>query len=279
VEQLPKGIPIFYFSTGTYWGFHEAQEKKRINYLFERRGINLYPDRPILASEEWANSRADTIICLGNEFVRETYGKFQNVLSLNNASYPDNAFEQFSKDYQDARRHFLFFAGAGSLHKGLDLLLEVFAREHNLHLHVCQAIHPEFYASYRHELEELPNIHTYGHIPARSSKFYNLMRQCGFVILPSASEGCAGSVVECMHQGLIPVVSRETSILTEKDNFGIMLNNCRIETIQATVQDLSGCSSDWCKEMSLQTRQVALTEFSEATFRSNLSMILRYSIQ
>lgn len=262
----PDTVKI-YFSTGCYWQFHNERELARFAALEKRRGVKLSPERLIRASEGWANSNAGGIICLGNEFVRMTYSKFPIVLSLNNAAYPDNHPDVATKDFTLARRNFLFFSGGGNVHKGLDLLLEAFVQV-DAHLYICQRISPEFYEVYRHELEDYPNIHLGGWVQMRGLQFYELVDKCAFVIHPSCAEGQPGSVVECMHQGLIPVVSQETTIDT--DDFGITLDTCSIEEIVEVIQDLSQRSPEWCEEMSRRTRKAAVTEFSEAAFLRNM---------
>ncbi len=271
----PETVKI-YFSTGCYWQVHNERELARFVDLKRRRGVSPPPDRLITASEEWANSNADGIICLGSEFLTATYPKFPIVLSLNNAAYPDDHYDIATKDFASARQNFLFFAGGGNVHKGLDLLLEVFPQI-SAHLWICQDIRPDFYEVYRHELEDYPNIHLVRWIPMRSTQFYYLVDTCAYVILPSASEGCVGSVVECMHQGLIPVVSREATI--ETGNYGITLNTSSIKEITEVVQNLLQRSPEWCEEMSWRTRKIAVMEFSEAAFLQKMKAAVQSVIK
>ena len=260
-----------YFSTGAYWRFHNEQELARVKALNERRDAALPPDRYIHYSEEWANENAEAIVCLGNESLRKTYGRFPSVRHLNNAAFPVRDGNHTRKYFAAARRNFLFFAGGGNVHKGLDLLLEVFSRV-DAHLWICQLLMPEFARTYRRELEELANIHYVGWVPVRSPEFRALVERCAYTILPSCSEGCAGSVVECMHHGLIPVVSRESFV--ETSDYGITLRDCSIETIAQTVEELSQRPTGWLEEMSQQTLRAAESEFSESAFRGNLKVAL-----
>jgi hypothetical protein len=79
-----------------------------------------------------------------------------------------------------------------------------------------------------------------------------------------------------MHQGLIPVVSRETDIDTNE--FGITLESCSIEVLVAVVKDLSERTSEWCAEMSKRTRKAALADFSEITFLQNMRAAIKHVI-
>lgn len=274
-RNLSPDTVRIYFSTGVYWKEFNQREAERFTWLEQRRGAHLPHDRWIEPSEEYANSSADAIICLGNESAKETYSQFPRVTNLNIASYPDDYYGRSKKDFASARSKFLFFSGGGNVHKGLDLLLEAFVQV-DTHLYICQGIRPEFYTVYEHELKDFPTIHLIGMIPMRSSQFYELVDKCAFVIHPSCAEGQPGSVVECMHQGLVPVVSRETNIDTK--DFGITLNNCAVEEIIKVVQDLSQRPADWVKEMSLRTRRAAVTEFSEGAFLQNYKDAIQHVI-
>jgi glycosyltransferase involved in cell wall biosynthesis len=265
--QLPADIAKIYFSSGTYWKHFNDAEEARFAALVQRRGVRLAYDRWIHESEENANRTADGIICLGNEVARETYASFPVVRNVNNAAYPEPRNELAKKNFGAARRNFLFFSGGGNVHKGLDLLLEAFSRV-NAHLWICQHIVPEFWALYRKELEEQPNIHTVGTVPMRSPEYYALADRCAYVIHPSCAEGCVGSVVECMHQGLVPVVSRESTV--ETGDYGITLKNCSIEEIARTVEELSQKPAEWCAEKSRATRAAAEQNFSEVAFLKNI---------
>jgi len=272
VLNLPLHVVKIYFSTGVYWQEFNRREEERFQWLEERRGVRLPYDRWIQHSEEFANWSPDGIICLGNQFARDSYSKFPFVINLNNAACHDDRYDRTRKDFASGRDKFLFFSGGGNVHKGLDLLLEAFVQV-EAHLYICQHIEPGFHDIYRHELEDFPNIHSIGPVPLRSPKFYELVDTCNFVILPSCAEGQPGSVVDCMHQGLIPVVSRESNI--ETSDYGVTLANCSIDEIIRVVSDLSQRPPEWCEQMSRRTRKIALADFSEVAFLRNM----KYAIQ
>ncbi len=261
--HLPAEIPKIYFSSGTYWEHLNHAEEARFAALEQRRGVRLLYDRWIHESEEYANQAADGIICLGNSAICETYKKFPTVISINNAAYAEPRNVPTKKNFETARRNFLFFSGSGNVHKGLDLLLEVFPRLY-ADLWVCQLLASEFAQVYRHELENCSNIHYKGYVQMRSAEFYALADRCAYVIHPSCAEGCAGSVVECMHQGLIPVVSRESTV--ETGEYGVTLQDCSIAEIARMVEELAQKPAEWCAEKSRATRAAAERDFSEAGF-------------
>src|SRR5665647_1682200 len=161
---------IVYYSFGNQWGFSNEACLARFAALRTRRGIELPLDRFIRYSEQRANTLADGIVCLGNQAVVDTYSGFPTVIALNNAAYADGFFDAQSKDYAGGRRNFLFFGSRGSVHKGLDLVLEAFTGL-DAELYLCGAIEPEFRVAFAHELS-LPNVHDMGWIQLRSAPFY-----------------------------------------------------------------------------------------------------------
>ncbi len=124
------------------------------------------------------------------------------IYPFNNYSFRETSPVDW-KNYSHARYNFLFFASRSQMQKGLDLLLEVFAKLPHLHLFVCSKFggEPDFCACYRKELFETLNVHPVGWIPVNGPEYQQLVERCGFVIHPTCSEGQAGSVVQCMHSG------------------------------------------------------------------------------
>lgn len=295
--KLPEETKRIYFSTGAYWEFHNRQEAVRFDALRRRRGVDLPPDRLINHSEENALRLADGVIGIGNLFTRSTYlGQISGVESfvksaiplpimINGTSLHDDRFDWCPKDYAAGRQHFLFFAGGGNVHKGLDLLLEAFDGLAQ-HLWIGSPIDSVFHQVYERELR-LPNVHAIGWLQPRSPQFYRLMRTCNFCILPSCSEGQSQSVVECMNQGLIPVVTREAGV--DIDDYGVIIEPSATVTgmgnpdqavlltpqdIRVLVCDLSAIEVEKCREMSLRARLVAQRDFSEERFAQNFQQAL-----
>ena len=266
-HQLPGETVKIYFSTGCYWRFHNEQELARFEALRERRDVTLPPDRLIQHSEEGALQAADGVIGMGNDFTKETYKDFSPVIMINDTALEDDHYERTDKDFIAGKNHFLYFAGGGNVHKGLDFLLEAFS-ELGQHLWICSRTDKEFADVYSNELYERENIHLIGWIQLRSDEFYKVMQACNYAILPSCSEGGAHSIVECMNQGLITIVSRACGL--DVADYGFYIEPCTITEIKRLVKQTSHLSGDDYREMSLAARKAAINEFSESAFSNNL---------
>ena len=264
-KQLAADVPYIYFSTGNYWKFHNQQEEKRFADFQQRHGVSLPPDRYINFPEETANKRADGIVVLGDASMRDVY-PFPHVFTINNGSFPDDHFDKINKDYKKTKQNFLFFAGSGNVHKGLDLLIDAF-KELDQNLYIVTRLEGKIAAVFKNDLN-LPNIHAVGEVNMRTAEFYEVMDKCAFAILPSCSEGQAGSVVECMNQGLIPIVSQETRLDTE--DFGFTLKTSSIEEIKSVVSQAASLSPEEVRKRAQRTRTSAVHDYSPGAFENNL---------
>ncbi len=221
-SHLDINVPKIYFATGSYWKYHNSQEEARFFDLEKRRGCTLKRDRLILYKEEEALLLADGIIAIGNQHTRDTYSKFTKVHMIDGTSLSDDQFDWDSRDFENCSSNFLFFASGGNVHKGLDLVLEAFnGLEQNLW--VAAPLEKEFSKTYSKELRMQQNIHYIGWLQPRSHPFYQLMKTCGFCILPSCSEGQSQSVIEAMNFGVIPIVSIMAGV--DVDDFGFLIRS------------------------------------------------------
>jgi glycosyltransferase involved in cell wall biosynthesis len=156
------------------------------------------------------------------------------------------------KNFDSCRNHFLWFGGPGLVHKGLDLVLDAFRDLPDYHLTVCGPIDEEkdFESVYYKELFETPNIHSVGWVDVLSPEFIEIANNCIGIIFPSCSECGGAGVIVCMHAGLIPIVSYESSI--ETYDFGVTLKNCSIDTIEDAIQMVSSLPKE---ELELRARK------------------------
>ncbi len=227
---------LVYYSTGSYWEFHNREEKKRLEYFVKRNKQTLKLDREIKDSEEEANAKADVIIVLGNKDAAETYSKFKNVYNIEGASMPIAKPREILKP-QDDKLGFLFLSGPGNLHKGLDIILDAWQKlPTNYELHIITYLEDDFTEFYKKELYEYANIHTHGYVPQRSKQFYEIINECQYSILMSCSEGSPGSVIESIHQGLIPIISKTSHISIP--NEGIVVEPVDVESFARVISSI-----------------------------------------
>jgi len=238
LERLSKHISddtvLVHYIVSSHWQFQNDAELKRIIDINKRRNAHLSTHR-----EEKKNNNieiADVVVGLGNETTKKTYSFAKKEIH----SIPISSTIEFqslpTKNWDEARKKFLWFGGGGAALKGLDIVLEVFKDRPDLDLTVCGPVEKEadFVEIYRRELYESPNIHYLGRINPLSEQFEKISQSQGFLLYPSASEGQSGAVVTCLHAGLIPIVSENSGV--DIDDIGFELNTCTIDEVSDTIK-------------------------------------------
>lgn len=180
-----------------------------------------------------------------------------------------------SKDFKACRSRFLWLGSEGMVHKGLDLVLEAFVGMPEYHLTVCGPVASEkdFEQAYFQELYHTPNIHTHGWIDVEGSEFRELVNRCLGLVYPSCSDTSPGSVLTCLHAGLLPIVSYESGVDIEKD-FGVILPNCSIEAIQEAVHKMAACSLPELKQMSRKAWEFAQAVHTIENFKKEYRIMV-----
>lgn len=250
--------------TGSHWLFQNTAEYQRLHSIQQRRGVTLTPRR--LAYPSFGIEHADYATVLGSGFVISTFKYAKKpIFSL---PLPSSKTFSFFKDkqFKDCRNNFIWFGSSGMIHKGLDLVLEAFSQMPDLHLTVCGPVKNEsdFEEAYFQELYHLPNITTLGWISIQSDTFQNLLEKSVGLIYPSCSEGTAGSVVICLHGGLIPIISPQSGI--DVKDFGIILNDSTVEEIKKSVRLISQLPEPILKQMSFKAWEYANSNYTREIF-------------
>jgi glycosyltransferase involved in cell wall biosynthesis len=220
---------------------------------------------------------ANGVIAIGNEFVQATYReRGLQVWGIDNSNIPTRVPDLEHKNFDTARRNFLWIGGNGLIHKGLDLVLEAFA-DLVQQLWVCgelqSAAESELVHCYRRELFHTPTIHSMGWVDIHSAQFRQLTDQCAFAILLPASDAMATSVLVAMGQGLIPIVSREVGLDTA--DFGFTLDTTDVREIRRRIQELAQLPVEQCRAMAKQAYHLTQTRYSYSAFAHRIEQVLQ----
>lgn len=265
-NNMNDDCKLVIYSTGSSVTFSYEQEHKRLDDLERRRGVRLQARRSLTKSgREAIIETADAFWHIGNSYNIHTYEYLElpAVYFIKNTGYK---FGWLRNDIIRDKRSFVFFASGGQVHKGLDLLLEIFGREgFGCNLYVCSSFMKEkdFCDEYRHELFERPNIFPVGFVDINGQEFRKITEKCAYVIMPSCSEGLAGSILTVMSAGVIPIVSRECGFY---DDEVINLPDCRIETIEQYISEYSQKPDEWIKEHSEHSVNIVKERYSFESF-------------
>ena len=252
--------------------FHNAAEANRLLALQQRRGVTLPPRRyspPNLAIEH-----ADCATVNGNEFTMSTYAYAGKPLYRLRKSALALRPHPGEKDLEASRRRFLWLGSAGFVHKGLDLVLETFAGLPELELLVAAPLEkePDFVAAFAHELQSCRNIRAIGWVNVASSDFARIAGSCIGVVYPSSSEGGGGAVIDCLHAGLIPILTREASV--DVHGFGTLLPAAGVDDVRDAVCEVVEAPAADLRERSERAWMFARENHTRERFASDYRAVV-----
>ena len=270
--HMNSGCLRIAYITGSNPSFSNQAERDRLNSLYERHGKQLKQRRyapPLIKGEI---EKLEAFFFLGNKYNCETYSEF----NLRHVDFIRNTgvcgFE--TVDYsRKSPKNFLFLASGGQVHKGLDLLLDIFSSNSDLNLFVCSSFKSEwdFCKLFRRELFQSSNIHPVGFINTESDRFRDICSECSYVVLPSCSEANAGSVLTGMAAGLIPIVSRESGFAEDEVHY---LEDCSLRTINTAIRDFAGKNREWIEHESYKTLQLVRDRYGHENYSESVRVAL-----
>lgn len=261
---LPKNCVKIFHATGAHWLFQNTAEYTRLLDLQKRRGATLIPQRIMLPSH--AIEHADIVTLLGNDFTESTYAYAKKKIYRIPLSTTHTYTTPTQKNFENAKKSFVWLGGSGMVHKGLDLVLEAFTAMPKYNLTICGKVSNEkdFEQAYHKELYQTPNIRVVGLIDQGSVEFKKICDNAIALVYPSCSEGQSGAVITTMHAGLIPIVSYQSGVDTK--NFGMTLKENSIEEIKRVVREIAVLPSETLRLMSVGAWEFAQKNHTRETF-------------
>lgn len=265
--SLPEGCQRLLHATGAHWLTWNNAEISRLKAIFERRGRNLRSMRQALPSRGIEVAKLATVI--GNEWTMGTFAPARTPMHrimLSSAYEYEWAAE---RDFEKARRSFVWLGSFGMVHKGLDLALEAFARMPEYTLTVCGRPEKEadFFALYQKELTATPNIKFAGWMDLASPKFEEIRRTHAAMIYPTSAEGCAGSVVHCAHAGLAPVVTKESGF--DIGDYGARIADGTVEAVCDAVRRFADQPASEVESRARRTWEFARANHTRPAFEAD----------
>lgn len=169
---------------------------------------------------------SDAIICLGNQFVLNTYrDDFPEMDYYSINCFPldrPDKIEISGKDFTKAKNNILWFGSQGTVHKGLDTALALIERNPNLKLFVRGIDlnnEGDVLLPFKH-LISTKRVDVKEYVDVKSKEFEWLMLNCAASVFPSASEGGAAALLTVMtHGGLIPIITKPCGLDVEHLGF------------------------------------------------------------
>lgn len=265
-------IRIVHLETA-HWLANNAAALARLREVQAKRGVALTSIAQLRMNR--AIEEADYATMLGNDVVYETYAfAGKRIFQIPN---PGTILQPWieDRDFAQARTRFLWLGSTGLVHKGLDVVLEAFARMPELHLTVCGPVDrdPHFARAYAKELYETPNIRTHGWIDLAGTDFATIRAATAAHVYPTCADACCGSVINAMHAGLIPLVTPEAGVDVDP-LFGLAIASPTAEAVEATVRRLAGMPAVQVAAMARAAWEEARRVYGHEVYRRTFGEVI-----
>jgi glycosyltransferase involved in cell wall biosynthesis len=241
LERLARHVPdhclkVAHLDTAHFLT-NNANALQRLRRIRDRHQVSLRSTR--MVESNWAIEAADIGCVLGNTFTEDSYGFAGKPIHR----IPLSSVRQYDwladKDFDACRNTYLWFGSGGFAHKGLDLVIDAFADLPNHRLLICGPLdlEPRFIKAFEQPMFQSDNIETIGWIDVTGPEFTAIRQRTVATVYPSCSEGGGGSVITCMHAGLVPIVTPGASV--DVGDFGTVLREASVQAVRDAILQLS----------------------------------------
>ena len=272
-KYLNKDCIKILYITGSNWVFQNVAEYNKIIEIMIKKKTVIYPRRIVEPSR--GIELCDYAIMLGNKNTKKTFNYInKKIFLLNTTSNKEFDFTK-NKEISKIKKNYLWMGGSGFLLKGLDVLLDFFSNntEYNLFIFGNKYNEEDFQKIYKYELFNCNNIVYLGWVNIKEKIFKEVCDKCIAIIYPSSSEGQVVSVVNCMHTGLIPIISKESGI--DISDFGILLKKNNYENVKSAVKKIDSMNDEDLYNKSYKSWEFARKNYSRKKYKENLRFIFK----
>jgi len=268
VHFNPNSISILYM-TENHPDFSLKEETKRIAYFYNRHRIHAKIERSgTFYKMHHLDRKYSHVITLGE--VELLMPQYENPAPIFPTGIINSDFIFKKKNHELARRNFLWLGSKGAIHKGLDILIDIFSQRDDLILHVCGLTKED---KKQIGFPKRKNIIDYGHIDIRSQLFLNIADTCTYSILPSCSEGCATSITTGMLHGLIPIVMRDSGF-NRLGNTAFFLEDFKVDYMNSKLTEIANTDIASLIQLSETAFDFARKNFVLSAFEENFRIII-----
>ena len=252
-EKNPNAVAILYTTENPYRISYE-RETERLRYFTERTGRTFHLERTGVYYKKDDEKKADRIICLGEPSYFADTGKPVDHVWPSALKNPD-----FTLDFSEKKKtNFLVYGVDGFIHKGNDILVELFAKHPEWNLYLCGARGAEKAKEAGYKLTE--NVHVCGFVDTMSDQFNEIAAKCYYLLLPSCSESPSTSALTALRHGIIPIVMKGNG-LDELGDYCRYFEDYHMESIEQTIAE-AVCAD----EEVLQQQGRAAMEYADAHY-------------
>lgn len=250
---------VLYMTENPYYISYK-REKERMDYFWVRHHKRKKLVRTGRFFGKEIEKKVDAIVCLGDD---KYYDIEKKVERINPSAFYNEKFN--IEEINRKKNYFLVFGTDGFIHKGIDLLIDVFSNHPEWELFLCGCqITSTIKKSMNINITNT-NIHDCGYIMVDSISFLNLVKICQFILLPSCSEATSTAVLTGMRHGLIPVVMHGNGF-DKFESMCLFWENYYLKDIENILLKITKMESKELREKELKIYAFANREFSIEEF-------------
>lgn len=162
---------------------------------------------------------ADYIICVGNIVTLNSYIKYGvNIDKIIPINYGVGKSEIKHAKRINRERTFVYSSSEIGLRKGFDIVYKLFSgekiRDLDFKLHIIGSISNSYYKLLLDSFVKAlgGKIVYHGWVDSSSKRYLKIIREADYLIFPSIEEGQAGTVLEGLREGLIPIITDSVGV-------------------------------------------------------------------
>lgn len=278
-QSAPKNCKkIVLFSEG-YQPYANKAEQQRIENMKKRRQVDSYEAKRVREIDcmDKSFAVADHAILIGNQHTLNTYPEaWQEKIKIITTNSLEPSLVKTREDILNSKQEFIWHFGQGAVHKGLDLVLEVFASHPEWNLNIIANIQsePDFIKIYHNELFETSNIKYHGFMDTSGEAFKAILQNCIAFIAPSCSEGISPACAILLKAGLYPIISENCGI-DLPSNCGFELKDCSLQEIEDGILSvLNKTPEDLVTEI-IACQNFAQEKYSQKQFSKDMEVFVK----
>ena len=262
MAETSDAYKILYLTENPY-SFSYKKEMERITYFYNRHHIKISFARTGHFFYKSDEELADAVICLGDP--KQIRMSEKDVIRIwPSAMINDNYFDISKRN----RKNFLVLGTDGFVHKGIDLLLEVFAKHSDWNLFLCGSNIKKTIKKLKYPA--IPaNIHDCGFVNVYSDSFLRYVETCTFILLPSCSEASPTAILTGMCHGLLPIIMNGQG-MDEMDEYCYYFENYDLASIERKLNEVIELSQDECIDRAYKVMDYARNKFTLENFQREI---------
>ena len=282
LDKIGNETVILQYVSGCFWPTFNRETDERYQDFSKRRR----PRKPLavrrsleglVEGEAMLTERADYLFSIGLSRMLNSFGEYGNkFFTTGLGAYPDTALSipTNTRNFRHGRKNFIYVAGTGgNIQKGLDVLLEAFSLNLDLHLYIYCKVEKEV-IEYCSDFLDSENIHYIFDLRLTRSgqrKLTSLMKNICFTVHAGINSGLGTAFSGSIGLGLIPVGYID---LKSDESWNVLSDSWQPSSLAETFRDASNKPIAWCEIASMRAVQEYNDHWTSAAFAEKFESLV-----